>query len=421
MLKGLQDIEGKKDEATQEQNPVEESSQDTKEKEGEATQKQDPVVKCLQDIREKVDDAIEYLFAYNTLKTSEDRMAYEDKGKLDISKYSEELKRVLNRAVFRVRGGNTSNAYQILGVANSEKDAEDAKDEKDMTPEEIEKKIKNKDEMIKNRDENIRRKTFEMIKATVEQSELTDIESIDEMLDNITRYFWAYSKINTQEKRKDYDFQILSRKGEETLKGLGKIAINKLKREEPYSFKPSYEISYNKIDVIRVGELESCAFPALKAYDKSHAFYPPEKHASIYRVEKHRDDGRGIRYLIASNIDMELMKDEEYSAKVQELLLSDEAIKVGQKHFAGYVGELDNDRNIKYDLECIGAMKNWVYSRIKAGKKKDIGEKTGDESPDKPTNPDAQVTPNAPDALATPNTPDVSGASENPDVGDGDR
>ena len=54
-----------------------------------------------------------------------------------------------------------------------------------------------------------------------------------------------------------------------------------------------------------------------------------------------------------------------YREKVLEQLLSDEAIRLGREKLGGYVGELDDNGNIKFDLEFIGACRAWKRRKNK--------------------------------------------------------
>lgn len=291
----------------------------------------------LDKVIEEINELVKLLLAYDLVATTKSRKEYDEKGKTDIDKHFLEMNELLNSGIELKTQGGYLNAYQMLGVAN---------DGRTMEHEQ--------------QDEHIRRRTLSAIRTIVSMSKSDSIEDIEDIVFNLTKYIWAYSNIKTNEKRVDYKYRSIVQKGDKTSKGLGNIEMSKLPKEQTYSFRPTAESKYARIDLSKVAILEAKAFVAY------------EELAKCYKVVRHRKDGHVIKCAVSTNIDMDrIREDREYREKVEKNLLSDEAIKIGQKYFGGYIGELDTNGDIKYDLECIGAMRKWIYDKVKVKEDKE--------------------------------------------------
>lgn len=260
-------------------------------------------------VAEKLGEAIQYAIAYDFSATEKERRKYEEKGKVDIARFSAELSKKLN-AIYSLMVNNRAwSAYQILGVINDERG------------------FRTVDEQNKN----INNRALNYLKLTINglknnSFKMNEIDSIEESLLMMVKYMWAYSNINTLEKRKEYKYKEFSSKGDIAKKSIGTPEARELKSKRNCIMQPRNENDCTKIELSEVVVLQSCPFVV------------PEKHAGGYIVSKYR-------------------------AEVQRMLLSDEAIKMGQKYLGGYVGEIDKDGNIVFLPEAIGASKKWAHIR----------------------------------------------------------
>lgn len=292
-------------------------------------------------IKEKLGELIKCAVAYDFVATEEARKDYNRKGQPEIEQVTGKIDRTLRNAVALETNGQTSNAYNILGVANNEKNYENSE----------------------HFDKHIETKTYENTALAISVSNLTDIPSIESFLLTLTKYFWAYSKTESAEKRKEYKYEELAQKGDKAEKALGEARVRALENQTIYSMDSVNSSKYDRMDIAKVAVVQSCAFGV------------EDQHGYGYKVERYKD-GKMIGHSeIFSNIDLLRMKDDViYRARVENLL-SDESIRLGQEKLGGYIGEIDDNGNIKFDLEFIGAARAWDRRRNKrqekSGKKND--------------------------------------------------
>ena len=290
------------------------------------------ITEKLAKIEEKLKQLFKEAVAYDFVATEETRKDYAKKGEPEIEQVVEKINKTLNSAVDLETNGQTSNAYQILGVANDKKN--------DREPE--------------LQDKSIETKIYENIALAISVSKLTDIQEIESFLLNLIKYFWAYSKIGTAEKRKEYKYEELAKKGDKAEKALGEARVRAIENQQTYSMDITSSSKYDRVDISKVAVIQSSAFGV------------DEQHGYGYIIDKHKTDEAIERNQIFSNIDINRMRDDViYREKVLEQLLSDEAIRLGREKLGGYVGELDDNGNIKFDLEFIGACRAWKRRKNK--------------------------------------------------------
>lgn len=314
------------------------------------------ITEKLAKIEEKLKQLFKEAVAYDFVATEETRKDYAKKGEPEIEQVVEKINKTLNSAVDLETNGQTSNAYQILGVANDKKN--------DRKPE--------------LQDKSIETKIYENIALAISVSKLTDIQEIESFLLNLIKYFWAYSKIGTAEKRKEYKYEELAKKGDKAEKALGEARVRAIENQQTYSMDITSSSKYDRVDISKVAVIQSSAFGV------------DEQHGYGYIIDKHKTDEAIERNQIFSNIDINRMRDDViYREKVLEQLLSDEAIRLGREKLGGYVGELDDNGNIKFDLEFIGACRAWKRRKNK-GKAQNMKKNNNQENNRKiqPTDPD---------------------------------
>lgn len=283
-------------------------------------------------IKEKLGELIKCAVAYDFVATEDARKDYNRKGQPEIEQITDKIDKTLRNAVTLETNGQTLNAYNILGVANNEKNYENSEQF----------------------DKHIETKTYENTALAISVSNLTDIPSIESFLLTLTKYFWAYSKTESAEKRKEYKYEELAQKGDKAEKALGEARVRALENQTIYPMDTVNSSKYDRIDITKVAVVQSCAFGV------------EDQHGYGYKVERYKEDKMVDHSEIFSNIDLLRMRDDVlYRAKVENMLLSDENIRLGQEKLGGYIGEIDDNGNIKFDLEFIGTARAWDRRRNK--------------------------------------------------------
>lgn len=308
-------------------------------------------------IKEKLSELIKQVVAYDYVATAETRADYDKKGKPDVEQLVEKIKQTLKKAVTLETNGKAVNAYQILGIANNEetvKSQHKSSNEKTLDSDKESGKVKDNKAILtpEQQDRHIEARTYENIGLALSVSNLRNVEEIESFMLTLSKYLWAYSKISSTEKRKEYKYEELAKKGDKAAKSLGEAKVGALRNQQFYPIDLADNSQYERIDITKAAVLQSCAFGIA------------EQHAYGYKVDKYKADG-SVRYdQVFSNIDINRMKEDViYRQNVLEKLLSDESIRLGQEKLGRYVGELDENGNVKFDLETIGTSRSWERRR----------------------------------------------------------
>lgn len=287
-----------------------------------------------------------YATACDCLDSEENRKAYKKAGMPNVESIADENRSRLfdHHLLIPNDDSKLTNAYQILKMRNgtitiefddkSKKGNKDKKDDKDG--------VNDKNEI---KDEYVRSKTLNLVKLNLDISPLNTMEEIEKMIIQLLRYMWAYSKIDTREKRLAYTCKLYARKGKEATKGivpmekegsgLSRITdiTNLGKNREDYKF-------------ITVCQTNNILYYKGVTPDDSII-------AGEYIVTKHKADGREASYLVYSNIDIDrLNSDDKYASQVTALL-TDERLALGTRFFGGYLGDIVNGKH-EVSLEKVG-------------------------------------------------------------------
>ena len=258
----------------------------------------------------------------------------------------------LDNAVTFESDGMPQNAFQILNtVSNRATTGETAKE-----------------------DDYLRSKTLQYIRIALANPNLDDIDSIKNLLLNLTKYMWAYSRIATSKQREEYAYGLTARAGDRALKSLGKPVIQELKNKQQYCMELPNNEECERIRVVKVAVIQSKDF--MMSEDKAYGYF----------ISKEKKDGVIENKSIMSNIDIVRMREDAgYRTKVEEYLLSDEAIRLGQAYLGGYVGEvvLNKDGQLErtFDPECVGLCRELdrEYRKNKTEKKNNPNKQTDKE------------------------------------------
>lgn len=269
-----------------------------------------------------------YVTACDCLESEEKRKAYKEAGMPDVESMADENKRRLFDTHLLIPNNDSklTNAYQMLKMRNGTISIE----------------FDDKNEI---KDEYVRSKTLNLVKLNLDISPLNSMEEIEKMIIQLLRYMWAYSKIDTREKRLAYTYKLYARKGKEATKsiepmkkegsGLSRVTdiTNLGKNREGYKF-------------ITVCQTNNILYYKGVTPDDSII-------AGEYIVTKHKADGREASYLVYSNIDIDrLNSDDKYASQVTALL-TDERLALGTRFFGGYLGDIVNGKH-EVSLEKVG-------------------------------------------------------------------
>lgn len=316
-------------------------------------EKEGSVSEKLKAIADKIEEMTGIANAYAKIATEEDRKAYDACGKTNMEEILAVIDEKLNNAVTFQSNGMQQNAFQILSTVN------------------------NRDNMGNSakQDEYLKNKTLQYIRIALANPNLDDINSIKNLLLNLTKYMWAYSKIATTKQREEYAYGLTARVGDRALKSLGKPVIQELKNKQQYCIELPNNEECERIRVVKVAVIQSKDF--MMSEDKAYGYF----------ISKEKKDGVIENKSIMSNIDIVRMREDAvYRTKVEECLLSDEAIRLGQAYFGGYVGELvlnkDGQLERTFDPECVGLCRELdrEYRKNKTEKRNEQNKQTNRES-----------------------------------------
>ena len=316
-------------------------------------EKEGSVSEKLKAIADKIEEMTGIANAYAKIATEEDRKAYDACGKTNMEEILAVIDEKLNNAVTFQSNGMQQNAFQILSTVN------------------------NRDNMGNSakQDEYLKNKTLQYIRIALANPNLDDINSIKNLLLNLTKYMWAYSKIATTKQREEYAYGLTARVGDRALKSLGKPVIQELKNKQQYCIELPNNEECERIRVVKVAVIQSKDF--MMSEDKAYGYF----------ISTEKKDGVIENKSIMSNIDIVRMREDAgYRTKVEECLLSDEAIRLGQAYFGGYVGELvlnkDGQLERTFDPECVGLCRELdrEYRKNKTEKRNEQNKQTNRES-----------------------------------------
>lgn len=288
-------------------------------------EKEGSVSEKLKAIADKIEEMTGIATAYAKIATEEARKAYDATGKTDMKEMLAGIDEKLDNAVTFQSDGMPQNAFQILNtVSNRATTGETAKE-----------------------DDYLKSKTLQYIRIALANPNLDDIDSIKNLLLNLTKYMWAYSRIATTKQREEYAYGLTARAGDRALKSLGKPVIQELKNKQQYCIELPKNEECERIRVVKVAVIQSKDF--MMSEDKAYGYF----------ISKEKKGGEIENKSIMSNIDMVRMREDVgYRTKVEESLLSDEAIRLGQAYLGGYVGEvvLNKDGQLErtFNPECVG-------------------------------------------------------------------
>lgn len=315
-------------------------------------EKEGSVSEKLKAIADKIEEMTGIATAYAKIATEEARKAYDATGKTDMKEILAGIEEKLDNAVTFQSDGMPQNAFQILNtVSNRATTGETAKE-----------------------DDYLRSKTLQYIRIALANPNLDDIDSIKNLLLNLTKYMWAYSRIATTKQREEYAYGLTARAGDRALKSLGKPVIQELKNKQQYCIELPKNEECERIRVVKVAVIQSKDF--MMSEDKAYGYF----------ISKEKKGGEIENKSIMSNIDIVRMREDAgYRTKVEEYLLSDEAIRLGQAYLGGYVGEvvLNKDGQLErtFDPECVGLCRELdrEYRKNKTEKKNNPNKQTDKE------------------------------------------
>ena len=280
-----------------------------------------------------------YILAYSKICNEERRRIYKINQMFEQDIDENNIIDKRNSIIRIANDKKKQTAYQVLGISKISENEED--------PE--------KSTII---DEKIKLKLFEYMRTImmvrpsnygIDVSTPIDIEALIDMANRLERIFWAYNKINTSDKRKRYneelvdlDYKTLSEKAN---KEKGRIlSIYKI----DYGDGENYEFTDTTNRVINLSR------KSIIKYDVD--FLGNESSVNEYFVTIKKGN-QVNEYTIYSNIDIKkLAADDDYSKKIICSLLSEKSLERGKKYLEGYVGELNDNGEQKFNIETIAAI-----------------------------------------------------------------
>ena len=228
---------------------------------------------------------------------------------------------------------NGKNAYQTIGVSSLETYGLNSK---------------------------ITENTYSAYVLAMKQTDTKSLEELMEILLRMKKYDWAYSKIKSVNDREQYNLSLneaerkseyiqLAQCAKEKASDIGKAS--KLDRKQPwiFNFYDYNEKNYRNISLSHVGTIEYGSF-----------IIPNENEVKEYKVIKQKQDGEVVEYSVFSNIDYARLQDDpEYSKMIVNELLSDCNIDMGMKYLSAYIGILNSNGNVDFNVDDISICQKW--------------------------------------------------------------
>lgn len=324
----------------------------------------------------QIDDILKELrkiaVAYDHIATQRERTEYDSNGRLDIDGIFAQMDSILKNATTLTSNGRTENAFQILNVSSND-DGRKGPYEQDM---------------------NIRTKTYQAINFALANLKLADIRTVENLLTDLTRYMWAYSNIGDSQQRQNYRYKIIARSGDEAAKRIGKPNLRALKNQQEYVIEMPKDERYDTVTISKAGVVLSEDFMLSEPKGYMYVVSRVREKSDDENTDQNTNSRNMARDVIAivSNIDMGRMNNDAiYRAHVEEELLSDESIKLGQKYLGGYVGELDENGNKIFNSECVGMCRAWKRSRNLKRTKGCTNDQSNRSEPTNPNTDDGQI------------------------------
>lgn len=293
----------------------------------------------LAKIEEILKELVYYVTACECIESEESRNKYKEAGMPDIETIANENRRQLfdSQLIIPNNDSKPANAFQMLKMRNG---TIEMLKRKDGTVEFVDKDDK---EAIK--DDYVRTKTLNLVNLDLAVSPLNTMGEIEKMIIKLLRYMWAYSKIDTREKRLAYTYKLYARRGKEIAK-----SITAVKKEGT---------GLSRItDITNLGK-DSEGYNLISVCQTNDMFYhrgvTPDDSivAGEYLITKQKSDGRRAHYKVYSNLNMErLNRDDEYTKQVLKML-SDERLALSTRFFGGYIGDIV-DGKFNVSLEKVG-------------------------------------------------------------------
>lgn len=340
------------------------------------------IAKKLDDIDAKLQELRKIAVAYDHIATPSIRQVNDANGDLDMDKLFDQMDDILENAFTLTSNGITESAFQILDLSNDNDSRRDPQEQ----------------------DAAIRYKVYHNVNMTLASSKLDGINDFEDLITDLTRYMWAYSKVGDSQKREIYRYKNIARCGDEASRGMGTVQMKVVdeNHQQQYTIEFPKDERYDTIRVSKVGVVLS----------KEIMYSDTKGYVYLISKEKARSDSENSEYknadrpiAIVSNINISEMKDVQYRTRVEEELLSDEAIQLGKRYLGGYVGEIDENGKKKFNLECVGMCRAWER-RLNAKKAKRA--ENARRSKENPMNPTANVQEN----IAKPTNPDTDDDSD---------
>lgn len=295
------------------------------------------IAKKLSDIDAKLKELRKIAVAYDDIATPSSRQAHNGDRDFDINEVFEEMDSILENAFTFASNGKTESAFQILDLSSNNDRGKEPREQ----------------------DATIRHKVYHNVNLALANSKLDSIDDFEDLITDLTRYMWAYSKIGDFQQRETYRYKNIARCGDEASKGMGTIQMRALDEKDQQQCTIEFPED-ERYDTIRISKVGAVRSDEIQYYDTKGYVYAILKERANTDNEKPDYKKANKAIPIVSNIDMVRMNnDVQYRTRVEEELLSDEAIRSGKRYLGGYVGELDENGEKTFSVECVGMCRAW--------------------------------------------------------------
>lgn len=298
-----------------------------------------PISQKLEMISKELYEAKKIILAYKKISNKSNRDAYIDSIK---NKQEQTIKDTIDLAI-SYRSTNPYfysdkkiDAYQILQIPTAEEDNSEL--------DEMSSKLQNT--------------TLQHLRETLEATEYTTIEELEEIIDSYQAKIWALSKLATPQQRALYNEQLEEAKLPLKYEGIRQQAIaskDVIKNATKYKAK---EVETKRISLTETinsklvnAEIDFAIIYRIGKIKYDEIASNEEYQIMQYDVTKHAKSGANISNIVYSDIDFEKIDNDPQYAEAVRKLISSSNITAGKQYLSGYIGKVDENSTIKHDAK----------------------------------------------------------------------
>lgn len=283
-------------------------------------------------VNAKTQEMFAYTFSYMKIMTQQNREGYKTGTtptvEEDMRNMQENLRKMTKVEHRKGKDGTRipCNAYQVLGIPDGQNGITDKK---------------------------IEIKTLTLLNMTVSKTPPDELEEITDMLFSVQRGMWAYSKLNTQENRRNYQKEInCQRLSQDSRRRESEVGAVRREQRKKFITRPLVQTDEGDtiVSLTEIGRLVNRDI--LLDVDV----------LTQYLVEKNVGGEKTRNLVFSKNLDMERIHTDDSYAEIIRKMLSDDNIALSRKYLGGYVGEI-REESMQIDGHQEEVLRTWYNTK----------------------------------------------------------